>query len=843
MTNLEIIQKFGLFPIIPVGKNKNIFIKWSDNNNWAYSKEEYQNKYPQYDQASATITGEASGVMVVDIDNKGDENGIETFKNVLSELSEEAQEIIKNTLTVTTPNNGIHLYFKYEEGLRTVAGVLPGIDIRSTGGIIIAPGSSIIKKDGSKGEYKIVRGNDIKKMPGELFELLQSKLKNTTPANTVTTQYQEANEGSRNQTLFKYLCKMIRTIKDSQELLAQANMYNTTYFNPPLSQEEVKNTVNSVMKYVNQSELKADDYGIYKTIVKRTDDGEEYVSVHLTDFLVKDAKITRNLDTDEQIITMIVSDYFKNKNTITADARTLFNEIKNIRAALGIDYNFLGTRVEDLIKLKKYIVTNCVSEDKVSYQKTGIRKINDQYVLITNAGILYPSGEWNTTIAADNPFHNIDFTGIDTINKEEAEELLQYLLTFNSDTVVYNTLGCGLVQMLNSYVRDSRKDNLPALFDIGESNAGKSKAQKILQLLFNNKSGALGFNVITPFTLQKAMSDTYLPIFIDEIKPSKDGGNKKMLLSRIVRSVTEGYVNFKGTAKQELNEYETNSSLILTGEDGTDETAVVNRTNLVRYSRINFSETGEKSIEYLCCSSRGEELLRKLSKTLYLNVLNNYDPDTIEVKYDIIKNNPEYQLKRLTDDRIRKTAIYTIMGLELLYDTIADLGINPLTYGFTMALASELVIDNLIEEVNNGGDTALAEYEKILLEIDHIAGQVDVTVRIKDGVDYKVTDDENVAIILPAVWDKLEKYYKAYKSDKLAIDKNTFIKTLKNSKYFIDYKPLKFKNYEEAADGSKHASLKSRKAYILKGDLLADLNLENLIDIEAKKDGKIIKIF
>ena len=844
MKNLEIIQKFGLFPIIPIREDKKAAVKWSNKDNWAYSEEDYQGKYPKYTQASAIITGEASGVMVVDLDNKNGENGIEVFKEILSTLSEEAQKTIKDTLTIKSPNSGLHLYFKYREGLRNTAGVLPGIDIRTTGGIIIAPGSKIKKKDGTIGEYKVARGKVINEMPDELFTVLKEKLKkkDNKPGRVTTTQYQEAEEGSRNQTLFKYLCKMIRTIKNGQELVAQANMYNTTYFNPPLSQEEVEDTVNSVMKYVNQSDLKTDDYGIYKTIVRKTDDGEEYVSVHLTDFIVKDAKIIRNLDTDEQIIEMVVSDYFKNTNTITADARTLFNEIKNIRTALGIDYNFTGTRVEDLIKLKKYIVTNCVSEDKVSYQKTGIRKINDQYVLVTNAGILYPNGEWNTTIAADNVFHDIDFAGIEDLTKEEAEELAQHLLTFNSDTVVYNTLGAGLVQMLNSFVRDSKKDNLPVLFNIGESNAGKSKAQHILKLLFNNTKGALGFNVITPFTLQKAMGDTYLPLFVDEIKPSKDGGNKKMLLSRIVRSATEGYTNFKGTQSQKLNQYETNACLILTGEDGTDETAVVNRTNTVRYSRMNFTETGEKSIEYLCSSSRGEELLRKLSKQLYLYVLNNYDPQVIEVKYDVIKNNPDYPLGKIVDDRIRKTAIYTIMGLELLNDTFTKLGVDLLMFGFTLDMVAEAVVDNLIEEVNDGGETALAEYEKILLDIDHLAGNVDIAIRLREGTDYKVTEDGNVAIIMPAIWDKLEKYYKSYKTGNIPLDKGTFTKTLRNSKYFKDYKSVTFKDYEEAVDGSKHARWKSKRAYVINGATLGTLEVENLIEVDTKKDGKIIEV-
>ena len=115
--------------------------------------------------------------------------------------------------------------------------------------------------------------------------------------------YKKVDEGSRNQNLFSHLCKMIRTIKDKQELFSQAVMYNNTYFSKPLSEDEVRNTVNSVISYINQDGLKMDEYGIYKTIVKKDEDGnDQYVKKHITDFVITDAQIVRNIDTEEQVM-------------------------------------------------------------------------------------------------------------------------------------------------------------------------------------------------------------------------------------------------------------------------------------------------------------------------------------------------------------------------------------------------------------------------------------------------------------------------------------------------------------------------------------------------------------
>ena len=845
MNNLKIIQKFGLFPVIPMRIDKTPAVKWSDKDNWAYSEEDYQGKYPQYAQASAIITGEASGIMVIDIDNKNGENGIEVFKELLSTLGEETQGTIKNTLTVKTPNDGLHLYFKYREGLRNTAGLLPGIDIRTTGGIIIAPGSKIKKKDGTTGGYKVARGKVINEIPDELFSILKENLKEKGELSKLTTNhYKKVDEGSRNQNLFSHLCKMVRTIKDEQELFSQAVMYNNTYFEKPLSEDEVRNTVNSVISYINQDGLKMDDYGIYKTFVKKDEDGnDQYVKKHITDFVITDAQIVRNIDTDEQVIRLIVKNNFGKECVVEGDARTLFNEIKNFRSALGFDYNFLANKVDDLIKLKRWIATNCVSNNEISYLRTGIRDIGGEYALVTNAGILRKDGSWDTTIHATGKMtHNIDFTGIGDITKEELLELLKRLLYFNEPAIVYNTIGLGIANMLNTFVRKSPKDNLPVLFIQGESNSGKSKAQHILRLLFNNTAGAQNFGSTSKYAIGYMLENSYLPIFIDEVKPSKDSGYKKNELGQIIRQVTEEYVNFKGTKDQKLKSYETNGSLMLFGEDGTDETAAVNRTNTVRFSRSSFTKEGQEAIEFLCQSSMGEELLRKLSKKLYIYVLNEFAEDgKVEEVYNSIYSEFKEEFDRLLDARIRNTAIYTVMGIGILDAVANSLGISleeDLFIFISEVVAT--IVDNLISEVNDGNDTSIAEYEKILLDLDHLAGPVDTAVRLIEGTNYKKIDSGDIAFIIPRCWDKLEYYYKKYKTEKVPLSKNVFTKTLGKSKYYVDYKLVRYVTCEEAVDGSKHCTgTKAYRSYILSDKVLGDLGFTNIL--ESSKNLRVIK--
>lgn len=262
------IKNFNLFPIIPMGENKKPLVTWSDPNTHINNMDEAIEKYPNV-KTWATITGEKSQIMVIDIDNKTKgQNGHESLKEILVTLSEEDNQTIKNTLIVRTPNNGMHLYFKYRKGLKTVSNIIPGVDIRTDGGIIISPDSIAKRKDGKDAFYEAnKKTGDIKEMPNSLFDYFVSKLKETPKEDTKKEQkknsidkfYKQVNEGERDDTLFKYICRMGRMIKNEKELFLIADMFNQRYINPPLTDEEVQEKVNSALRYTTKDYI--DDKG------------------------------------------------------------------------------------------------------------------------------------------------------------------------------------------------------------------------------------------------------------------------------------------------------------------------------------------------------------------------------------------------------------------------------------------------------------------------------------------------------------------------------------------------------------------------------------------------------
>lgn len=273
--NFETIKEKNLFPIFPVDENKKPLVKWSDEETHIKNREELEKEEKKYN-AYGLVTGAKSDLMVIDVDFKKNINGHETFRELIKELNIQKEEL--KTLTVRTPNDGLHLIFKYKEGLKNVANILSGIDIRTDGGYIVAPGSFIKRRDGKIGTYQVIVDSEIAEIPQKLFEYLKNKAKDNKnnkvgrPTTMDSTYNRQVSEGGRNEALFKYICRMIRFIKEPIEVREIAKMYNATKMNPPLTEEEVNKIIESALSYMTKPYL---------------DDNRNILVGHLVDYILE----------------------------------------------------------------------------------------------------------------------------------------------------------------------------------------------------------------------------------------------------------------------------------------------------------------------------------------------------------------------------------------------------------------------------------------------------------------------------------------------------------------------------------------------------------------------------
>ena len=235
----NIVKDRNLLPIIPIFNYTNFpSVPWKDNKNHLDTIEklesqeenfEYINKKGEAKKGKITgsslLTGKISGIMVLDLDRNHGNNstdGVKSYKKLVDSLSlsDEDKKKAFDTFTVKTPNGGLHLYFKYREGLKSDSNKDLSIDVKTDGGLIVCPGTIRKLKDNTTKVYEVYKDNPVQDIPGALFdELLKyfGKVKPKAAKNnkkTTSDYYTVKNEGERDVALFKYLCKMIKHIKE-----------------------------------------------------------------------------------------------------------------------------------------------------------------------------------------------------------------------------------------------------------------------------------------------------------------------------------------------------------------------------------------------------------------------------------------------------------------------------------------------------------------------------------------------------------------------------------------------------------------------------------------------------
>ena len=126
--------------------------------NWGkeINKENWKNFINKSHNAYAIITGELSGLSVIDFDS------VEKFVEF-----KESYLLDKNYYLVKT-RKGYHLYCKYDPDLKQTQNKLVNVDVRNDGGIILAPPTSYRMLDGSVAKYTSLNDDECLTLTDEM---------------------------------------------------------------------------------------------------------------------------------------------------------------------------------------------------------------------------------------------------------------------------------------------------------------------------------------------------------------------------------------------------------------------------------------------------------------------------------------------------------------------------------------------------------------------------------------------------------------------------------------------------------------------------------------------------
>jgi putative DNA primase/helicase len=191
----------------------------------------------------AIATGAGSGIFVLDIDvRNGGEDSLDTLIVKHGRLPD--------TLQAITGSGGRHFYFAHPAvPVPNFVGLLPGIDVRGDGGLVVAPPS--IHASGRRYDWDGIDGlaSEILPAPGWLVDLIFGKL----PVGR-KTRFElpaEIPEGERNETLHRYACSLRGTGGGLEfaEILNAVSAANESRCNPPLPVGDVRTLVESACKH------------------------------------------------------------------------------------------------------------------------------------------------------------------------------------------------------------------------------------------------------------------------------------------------------------------------------------------------------------------------------------------------------------------------------------------------------------------------------------------------------------------------------------------------------------------------------------------------------------------
>ncbi len=157
-TIMWIVTEYNVrvFPLAE--KSKKPVVKWRKT--FSTGVESFENFQKNYPKANWGINCGRSNLTVIDVDVKKGKRG----KESLAEL-EELLGKLPDTLVIKTPTGGFHIYF-YGRCKTSADHIGPGIDVRSEGGFVVAPGCYVIdKEEGIDGAYTIFKKFPIAQIP------------------------------------------------------------------------------------------------------------------------------------------------------------------------------------------------------------------------------------------------------------------------------------------------------------------------------------------------------------------------------------------------------------------------------------------------------------------------------------------------------------------------------------------------------------------------------------------------------------------------------------------------------------------------------------------------------
>ncbi len=237
--------------VVPLRRrDKRPAIRWQDLQTARAGEQELRSWFHRWPEANVGIvTGAVSGLVVLDVDPR--HGGGQSLEQL-----EREHGPLPPTVEAVTGGGGRHVYFAHPGGtVRNRAGIAPGVDLRGDGGCVVAPPS--VHPSGNR--YQWIKGHGPAEIdPAPLPQWLQHLLAGQKQHPGHPLAYwrellrEGVPEGERNSTIASITGHLLWHGVDPEIVLELMLCWNRSRCRPPLGDEEVARTVQSITRLHEQ---------------------------------------------------------------------------------------------------------------------------------------------------------------------------------------------------------------------------------------------------------------------------------------------------------------------------------------------------------------------------------------------------------------------------------------------------------------------------------------------------------------------------------------------------------------------------------------------------------------
>lgn len=544
------------------------------------------------------------------------------------------------------------------------------------------------------------------------------------------------------------------------------------------NKKDLLNAFSRSLNLKDKNELQQDSKGIYKLKFNKDEEDSKPIRVYITDFNLLEASKINKIDAEVQGIKLKLKSCIDGKIVEKVGNSKIFDDLKTFRNFLGMDFSFMGANVGELVRLKGWVNKYFAIDNAEIYNGTKFIPVEGEegFQLITSAGSISSAGVDYTKVSENT---KIDILDIKPIEKNELQELMQYLFKFTDFSKAISIVGSA-ISFLEAGQNIEIAEKLHHLLIVGESGSGKSTIlEKVIAPLLNYPVEEKKAMSTSPFAIQKMLSTGNYPILFDEFKPSMMDKYKTMKLSDIFRTAYDRLVVSRGDKTFNVSEFKLDRPLVIAGEESypNNEKANITRSCIVYISKNERTEQNEESMYWLI---EHEHLLKKLGRSLIEEVLSLPVDEYKNLRSDLREI---FSLK----DRPLNTSVNIACGIELLNKVLLKHDLQPIGEYYSC------IEENIREEVLEGGEDTKSTIENMIMLFNNLLEDNNYLSAYKAIK----TERGRTFIRSQVLVDILHKYNKDYQSTDISILKiKDFKKQAKKSGYIVKNSAKQFRDNE-----------------------------------------------